>query len=131
MHFILGATAGGITGKVGYEVLGGDNFSGFETPLATKHAFNGWADVFLNTPAAGLQDTYVQVGGMLMGTKLLAVYHDYQADQGGADYGTELNLLAARSFGKHYSAGIKYADYDADGFAVDTEKFWVWGQISF
>lgn len=132
MHFILGATAGGITAKVGYEVLGGDNFSGFETPLATKHAFNGWADVFLNTPAAGLEDAYVLVGGKLMGAKLLAVYHDYQAEQGGGgDYGTELNLLAAKSFGKHYSGGIKYADYDADGFGVDTEKFWVWGQLSF
>lgn len=131
LHFILGTAVGGITGKIGYEVLGGDNFSGFETPLATKHAFNGWADVFLNTPPAGLQDTYVQVGGTHMGTKLLAVYHDYQADQGGGDYGTELNLLAARSFGKHYSAGIKYADYDADGFAVDTEKFWLWGQLTF
>lgn len=130
-HFVLGAAAGGITGKIGYEVLGGDDFSGFETPLATKHAFNGWADVFLNTPAAGLQDTYVQVGGQLMGAKLLAVYHDYQADQGSSDYGTELNLLAAKSFGKYYSAGIKYADYSADDFSVDTEKFWVWGQLSF
>ncbi|MAT64925.1 MAG: hypothetical protein CMN57_04725 [Gammaproteobacteria bacterium] len=132
MHLILGATAGGITGKVGYEVMGGDNFSGFETPLATKHAFNGWADVFLNTPAAGLEDAYVLLGGKLMGAKLLAVYHDYQAEQGGGgDYGTELNLLAAKSFGRHYSAGIKYADYDADGFGVDTEKFWIWAQVSF
>ena len=29
-----------------------------QTPLATLHAFNGWADMFLTTPANGLQDLY-------------------------------------------------------------------------
>ncbi|MCH7821975.1 MAG: hypothetical protein IIA07_08160 [Proteobacteria bacterium] len=29
---------------VGYENLGGDGAYGFQTPLATGHAFNGWAD---------------------------------------------------------------------------------------
>ena len=45
--FVLGA---------GYEVLGSDNGQGFRTPLATLHAFNGWADVFAVTPCAGLRD---------------------------------------------------------------------------
>ena len=49
----------------GYEVLGsgsnsgtGGGRTGFKTPLATGHAFNGWDDVFLSTPANGLQDCY-------------------------------------------------------------------------
>lgn len=42
-----------------YESLGsnGGNVA-FQTPLATKHAFNGWADKFLSTPATGLNDIY-------------------------------------------------------------------------
>ncbi|HFD92709.1 MAG TPA: hypothetical protein ENJ22_05415 [Gammaproteobacteria bacterium] len=125
----LGVTIRGITGKIGYELLGGDDFSGFETPLATKHAFNGWADMFLNTPTDGLQDTYLQVGGKWAGTKLLAVYHDFQADKGSADYGTEVDLLAARKFAKRYTVGLKYAGYRADTWQVDTDKFWLWGEL--
>ena len=39
-------TYGGLTGLVGYEVLEGNGAIGFSTPLATLHAFNGWADMF-------------------------------------------------------------------------------------
>jgi len=128
----LGVSVGGITGKIGYELLGADDAFSFETPLATKHAFNGWSDMFLNTPdGLGLEDRYVQVDGSIVGIKLLGVYHDFQADRGGANFGTEFDLLAAKKFGKHYSAGIKYASYNADTFAVDTNKFWLWGGIAF
>ncbi len=130
-HFILGGTISGVTAKLGYELLGADGFSGFETPLATKHAFNGWADLFLNTPVNGLQDSYLALSGTLKGVKLLGVYHDFQADKGGADYGSEVDLLAARKFAKNYTAGIKYASYNADAFAVDTDKFWLWGELTF
>ncbi len=125
----LGMIIEGITGKIGYELLGGDDFSGFETPLATKHAFNGWADMFLNTPTDGLRDTYLQLGGKLAGIKLLAVYHDFQSDKGGADYGSEINLLAARKFSGRYTLGLKYAGYNADEWQDDTNKFWLWGQL--
>ncbi len=127
----LGGSMQGITAKVGYEVLGADNYSGFETPLATKHAFNGWADKFLGTPTDGLEDLYVSVGGKLAGVKLLAVYHDFSSDRGSTDYGTEWDLLAVKKFGKHYSLGVKYANYNADQFATDTTKFWLWAGVKF
>lgn len=130
-HFVLGASVKGITAKVGYELLGDDDAFSFQTPLATKHAFNGWADVFLNTPPDGLQDVYFLLTGKVKGVKLLGVYHDFQADAGSTDYGTEIDLLAAKKFGKNYSAGIKYATYDKDDYAVDTDKFWLWGQLKF
>ncbi len=127
----LGANVSGIIAKVGYEVLGADDYSGFETPLATKHAFNGWADKFLNTPTDGLEDLYFLATTKLGGVKLLAVYHDYSADKGGADYGDEWGLLAVKKFGKHYDLGFKYASYDADTHSVDSDKLWLWGTISF
>jgi len=126
-----GVMAAGVTAKLGYEVLGGDGVYGFSTPLATGHAFNGWADKFLGTPASGLQDTYVSVMSKVAGVKLLGVYHTYSADEGSADYGSEINLLAAKKFSKHYSVGVKYASYDADTVSVDTDKLWVWAQASF
>ena len=45
---------------LGLELLGGDGVAAFSTPLATLHAFQGWADKFLATPAAGIEDAYVR-----------------------------------------------------------------------
>ena len=44
---------------LGYEVLGADRglpFTSFQTPLATLHKFQGWADKFTVTPPNGIQD---------------------------------------------------------------------------
>lgn len=127
----VGVESRGITAQLGYELLGDDDAFSLQTPLATKHAFNGWADKFLVTPADGLEDVYFSVGAAVAGVKLTAVYHDFSADAGGADYGSEWDLLAARKLGKHYALGAKYASYDADSFATDTDKFWLWGEVAF
>jgi alginate export protein len=130
-HVMLGGTVSGITGKIGYEVLGSDEYSGFETPFATKHAFNGWADVFLNTPMEGLRDGYIVVSGKLADIKLKGIYHDFQADSGGNDYGQELDLSATYAFLEHYTVGLIYANYNSDQYGVDTEKVWVWAGLKF
>lgn len=67
-----------------YEALSSDDgATGFATPLATLHKFNGFADAFLATPAAGLQDIYVYAGGSLpMGVKGKVIYHHFEADKG-------------------------------------------------
>ena len=130
-HLSAGLSANGFTGKIGYEVLGSDNGVGsFQTPLATLHKFNGWADKFLGTPAGGLEDFYgvlsykVGADGPLKGLKFDAIYHDFSADIGG-DYGSEIDLQVSKKIGKHYYAGLKFADYSSDGFSVDTQKLWL------
>ena len=130
----------------GYEVLGTDSDDngtgsvGFKTPLATLHAFNGWADVFLNTPAAGLRDLYGFAQVVLpLQIPLRAIYHKYDADSGGADFGQEVNLQASRKFGKHWTALVKYAWYDGDEAAapaltvgdVEIHKFWAQVEFNF
>jgi hypothetical protein len=96
------------------EVLGSDNGQGFKTPLSTAHAFNGWADLFLVTPADGLRDVHAYAGVKLPGNvPVRAIYHKFDAATGGADYGWELDLIATRQFGKHFSVLIKYAHYEA------------------
>ena len=120
-----------VTLKAGYEVLGGDGTVSFQTPLATLHAMNGWADQFLVTPLGGLKDAYVSAGTTFHGVKLDAIYRDFRADQGGAHYGTEWDLMAAMPVGKNYSVGAKYAGYRAKTFSVDTDKFWLWVEAKF
>ncbi len=131
-HLMGGVKAGGITAKIGYEVLGSDNgTASFQTPLATLHKFNGWADKFLSTPTNGLTDFYVSAAykfgseSALKGLNLAAIYHDFNSDFGGIDYGSEINLVANKKFGKNYYGQLKYADYSADTLATDTRKIWV------
>ena len=126
----LGATGSGVTAKVGYELLSGDGVSAFQTPLATKHAFNGWADKFLIIPADGLADLMLTLSTQVAGIKLMGVYHDFSADEGSADYGTELDFLAVKKSGKH-SVGVKYASYNADTLGTDTDKLWLFAATGF
>jgi len=103
-------------GGIGYEVLGSDNGASFRTPLATGHKFNGWADLFLVTPAEGLRDTYAYVGTTcpLTGAKLKAVYHNFESDSDSIDYGSEIDLLVAKKICKNLTAIGKFSDYNAD-----------------
>ncbi len=126
-----GLAAYGVTVKVGMETLESDDGRSFQTPLATLHAMNGWADQFLVTPDDGLQDLYVSAGASAKGVKLLAIFHDYSSDINSLSYGSELGLLAAYPVNKHYTVGAKFASYAEDGRGVDTDKAWLWGQVKF
>ncbi|GAC1625380.1 MAG: hypothetical protein NVS9B10_12270 [Nevskia sp.] len=116
-----------LTAKAGYEVLSSNakGTYGFQTPLATLHVFQGWADLFLNTPATGIRDLYGSLGATVEKVSMTAVYHDFEADTDGRHYGDEIDLLVSRPVIKGLVALVKYADYSADRFAVDTKKFWV------
>src|SRR5690554_6462710 len=127
-----GVLVSGVTAAVGMESLGSDDKKyGFQTPLATKHAFNGWADEFGATPNDGLNDTYIKLATKVADVKLLAVYHDYSADEGSADKGSEVDLQASMSFAKNYSAGVKYAAYSKGDAGFDTDKGWLWIEAKF
>lgn len=115
-----------LTLGAGVESLGSDNGQGFRTPLATLHAFNGWADQFLGTPAAGLDDLYLKAGYKLKPWTLQLEYHDFSAESGGGDYGSEIDLSAGRGFGKQYKVLLKLARFSADSTAyTDVSKAWV------
>ena len=72
-----------------------------------------------------MNDAYIKAVGKAGGVKLVGVYHDFSADEGGAEYGTELDLLAVKKFNKTWTGLIKYADYSADTFSQDTSKIWL------
>lgn len=117
----------------GYEVLGSDDGTiGFATPLATGHAFNGWADVFLGTPADGLEDIYAFVGANLPGGVPVKVfYHKFDANDGSNDYGQEIDVVASKKFGKNWSVLAKYAYYDEEDVFAGRSKFWLQGEFNF
>jgi len=126
-YFLLeGAlTTAGITAKLGYEVLEGDSVQAFQTPLATLHAFQGWADKFLATPADGIEDLYLSIATTIRGANISLIYHRFNPEAGGPNYGSEWDLIIKKPFAERYSIVLKYADYDARSFATDTKKLWV------
>lgn len=120
--------------KIGFEQLGSDNGTALQSPMATLHKFNGWADLFLTTPPGGLNDFYVgasmKLPALIEGFDAQVVYHQFDSAVGNIDYGNEWNASIGFKIGK---VGLlaKYANYNAAAHAVDTEKIWLQAGISF
>lgn len=124
----------------GWEVLGSDDgMAAFQFPAGTNHKFNGWADIFLSTPADGLDDKYIAfsyetpktAGDFFKNVKFHAAWHTYESDNDSIDYGDEINVKLTKKFWDHYSFGVAYADYNADEYSHDKEKLAVWLEGSF
>ncbi len=130
----------GVTWRAGWEHLGGDGSHALQTPLATLHAFNGWADKFLVTPAGGLEDRYLGAGGKFGSGRWAgklswaAAWHNYRADTPGATggrYGSEWDASLGFPVQGKLAGLVKLADYRSDGFGRDTTKLWLqleWSQ---
>jgi hypothetical protein len=118
---------------LGYEVLGSDEGAyGFATPLATLHAFQGWADKFLATPGVGLEDKYLNVSTTAMGAQFLVSYHKFDSDESSLDYGSEIDFSVSKKIGA-VALTAKYADYSMGDVVAtkDTSKFWLMADWSF
>ena len=140
------AVEGGLTVKnhtatVGFEELGSDrNATGgawsVQTPMATLHKFNGWADLFLTTPANGLTDTYAGLAGKLPEVKAIpglsyaASYHWYGSAINAQKYGNEFDAQIGFKTSK-VNWTVKYADYAAKGFGANTKKLWLQAEYAF
>ena len=126
----VGTAKAGVTS--GIEILSGERGTfaatgnpAFQTPLATLHRFQGWADKFLTTPSAGIEDFYVGLRFTVAGWNCEAIWHDFSAMAGSQRYGSEIDLALSRRFAGRYEFLAKFADYSADGLHTDTRKLWL------
>jgi len=121
--------------KAGDEVMQGNGVVGFATPLATTHAFDGWADKFLTTPADGLDNRYVVLAGHLPnlgtvhGLTLRTIYRSFESQRTGVSYGSEWDLQLAGTWGR-FKPQLAFADYRASAgtpttVARDTHKLFL------
>ena len=125
----LGVPAGSLV--LGQERLGADGSAAFRTPIATLHAFNGWADVFTTTPAAGLRDGYARAGMNLPAALTLnVIFHRFTLDRGGAPAGREWNAQLIRKFGAAWTAMAKWADFRRESPAFPNVRK-IWLQLEF
>ena len=131
-----GTTLAGFTITAGWERLGSDSGRAVQTPMATLHRFNGWADLFLTTPPGGLDDAYVSIGRRFEGFRPLPglnfslAFHQFDSAAGDIEYGTEWDASVGFRLGR-VALLVKYADYDARGFGADTRKFWLQAEWAF
>ncbi|MEO0423605.1 MAG: hypothetical protein AAF184_14805 [Pseudomonadota bacterium] len=104
----------GFTAKLAYEVLESSNGVSFSTPLATVHAFQGWADRFIGFPGGGVEDLYVVGLSTLPGSiKMMTTFHNYQSAADGIDYGSEFNIQFTKKI-QRFTLQLKHASYFGD-----------------
>ncbi len=115
---------GKVTVKGIAERLGSDGKVAFQTPFATLHAFNGFADMFLNTPVNGLREHAVQLAFPLLKTKATVSWHRFNSDYADIHYGNEIDATLAYEVNPQWQLLGKVAFYQADKFQADTRKFW-------
>lgn len=116
-----------LTYKFGAEYLG----DSFVTPLATVHAFNGFADAFTadrlgltSGPAQwnGLTDLYASIGGKAPGGVMLKGFiHGFWDKSFDQFYGFEFDAVAAKQIREDVKAVAKYAYFFGDNDS--TNKF--------
>lgn len=132
----LGLVAGNYGLTAGYESLGSSKGKAFQTPFATLHKFNGWADMFLTTPGQGLQDFYL--GSTAKFPKVKAIpglnagitWHYFTSDVGSQKFGKEWDAQLGFKVANKFNVLAKFADFDRTGSSkftgdVSTRKFWL------
>lgn len=132
----------GLSAFVGWEKLGADGHAAggvgraVQTPMATLHKFNGWADIFLTTPNQGLDDLYAGATYKFDGLKVLpglnaaVTWHRFDSDIRNIHYGDEWDASLGFRLGQ-VALLAKYADYEARGFGVDTRKLWLQAEFKY
>ena len=133
----LGLASGLFSAMGGIEYLEGNGTTGFSTPLATLHKFQGFADVFLTTPASGITDAYGKLGiakkdlalGAITGASLSGWYHAFDNPHGGS-LGSEFDLEAVLHWEEHVSTSLTYATYRGVPGIASRDKVWLAIEIS-
>jgi len=113
------------TAKVSYESLEGNGTRGFTTPLATTHAFQGWADAFVQPLGGnkgfvdGIEDLNLTFNAKprlkltyLFNIDVLVRYHDFNDQRTGADLGHEWDAQLQAAINPKLTVALKYADFE-------------------
>ncbi len=125
----------------GFEVLGSEedsmgNKTGFQTPLATHHAHNGWADAFagaLGTPGDGLEDFYLFAGATLPFNIEAKVYHHwFRANDDGGRLGEEVDFVMSKKVTDNITCLAKLAEFNGrEQTYADRTKVWLQVELTY
>ncbi len=118
--------------RLGFEQLSGSRQAGsaFRTPLATLHAFNGWADRFLTTPSSGLNDWYGGFRGSMDRIDWQVLGHWFQNEANRSRLGHELDASVNFRLHTRVSLLVKAARFTGSQDRVPSATK-VWLQLTF
>ncbi|MBL37771.1 MAG: hypothetical protein CMP07_05120 [Xanthomonadales bacterium] len=111
----------------GFERLEGSRSAGeaFRTPLATLHAFNGWADRFLTTPDTGLEDIYGGFTGRNGRLGWNLTLHRFESEATGARFGDEIDASVSIDVAEKVALLLQVAHFDSSSAELaGATKFW-------
>lgn len=118
----IGASVSGMSFGAGFEFLGGDGTTGFTTPLATVHKFNGFADLFAGNSLGlggglpqGLKDLYASFGFKAGDVPVKVFYHHFETENVSDYLGYEIDVVATYKVNEYVTLVGKFADYSSDG----------------
>ena len=124
---------------LGFESFGDKDSgtTGFSTPLATLHKFNGWSDVMASRAATGdangFSDLFVSVGlNDVIGMPSLS-YHVFNSVTNDIEYGSEIDFSVSKKVSDRLTLSAKAAIFSAGDASPlsDTNKFWIMASSSF
>lgn len=107
----MSALHGAWRGVLRYEVLGADHQVAFATPIASGHDFQGWADVFSQAPATGLEDASTQLHWRASPWELDLRYHGFWEAGGGNFLGEEVDMELTFKPLRRQLFALRYADF--------------------
>ena len=115
-HATVGKKFGKQSLTLGHEFLG----AGFKTPLATGHAFNGFADAFLGGRTVGthngLSDLYLSHSmPIFWGMKWVNTLHAMGDNEISTGYGWEYDSVLVKKFSDDLTGIIKFAHFESEG----------------
>jgi hypothetical protein len=132
----IGAKKGPFAATLGVEKLGSDGVHSFQTPLATLHSFEGWAELFLTTPAKGIRDVQVRSSynipepPLVQALKLTVAYHDFKDEEGEAAFGHEVDAEISAKFSEHIWGTLTTADFHGEQPAYASRSR-IWAALEF
>jgi hypothetical protein len=118
--------------RAGFERLEGSSNAGqaFRTPLATLHAFNGWADRFLTIPDRGLEDFYLALLGQVGPVDWQLKVHEFRSEVGTQRYGREIDASMAFPIVRDMRVLLKAARFIGNSDAPFGDATKLWAQLS-
>ncbi|MGB8339735.1 MAG: alginate export family protein [Burkholderiales bacterium] len=115
--------------RMDYEIKGSNNGAyGFQTPLTDFYAFNGTALQFTSTPVQGLRDVWLTMRGEVAKFGLFTEFHQYRSDNGGFNFGRELDLSVSYPLLSNLIVKLQHANYQpGDAIFSDgtVKKYWL------
>ena len=138
-HYLTeaGLGYGDFSALIGREVLDGNGTIGFQTPIASPHAFQGWAEVFVTKPPDGLTDLYAKATyGFsvlpLIGRITASVaYHDFAAERTDVDLGNEWDGSLEGRLNEHFTYGAAMAPYEGGSARPSKHVFWLYATYTY